>query len=78
MKAEGVKEGIPDIFLPFPMRFYVSREYAGLYIEMKKPGGKPSKEQLEFRDYALSVGYAWHLCDTWEKAFDVIKSYLKD
>ena len=82
MKAEGVKEGIPDLFLPFPHvvalpAYETTAMYAGLYLEMKKPGGKPSKEQLEFRDYALSVGYAWHLCDTWEKAYEVIVNYLK-
>lgn len=78
MKAEGVKEGIPDLFLPYPRNWVGCVKYAGLYIEMKKPGGKPSKEQHEFRDYALSVGYAWHLCDTWEKAYAVLVAYLKE
>jgi len=73
MKAEGVKEGIPDTFMPCPRG-----RFAGLYIEMKKPGVKrASKEQEDFRDYALSVGYDWHLCNDWEQAFSVLVAYLK-
>lgn len=54
LKAEGVKDGICDIFLPFPMVAYARMaEYfgdsvypvggvvCGLYIEMKKPSIKP-------------------------------------
>lgn len=73
MKAEGVKEGIPDVHLPYP-----TRRYCGLYIEMKKPGGRASAEQLDFAAYAKHVGYRWELCDTWEKALDVIVSYLNE
>jgi hypothetical protein len=72
MKAEGVKEGIPDVFLPFP-----AKNYAGLYIEMKKPGGKPSTAQKLFGEYALKSGYAWHLCETWEDAYAIVKKYLQ-
>jgi len=82
MKAEGVKAGIPDVFLPFPRsepdaagRNYRLR-YLGFYIEMKKPGGRPSVEQLAFRDYALSVGYQWKLCDNWEDAYNELIAYL--
>jgi len=49
LKAEGVKPGVSDLFLPWPVwdtmdlngnpfRFV---RYAGLYIEMKKPAQKP-------------------------------------
>lgn len=71
MKAEGVKEGVPDVFLPFP-----HGNFAGFYIEMKKPGGRPSKEQLEFKAYALSVGYQWKLCDNWVDAYNELIAYL--
>lgn len=71
MKAEGVKEGVPDLFLPYPRG-----PYAGFYIEMKRPGGKASKEQLEFAEYAKNVHYKWELCDTWEKAYTALVDYL--
>lgn len=76
LKAEGVKAGIPDVFLPFPGADARGGIICGIYIEMKKPGGKPSKEQLEFRDYALGVGYQWKLCDNWEAAYAVLIEYL--
>ena len=48
LKAEGVKRGIPDVFLPVPMWATVAPgglmnppqrciTYAGLYVEMKRP-----------------------------------------
>ena len=71
MKAEGVKEGIPDVFLPCPRT-----RYAGLYIEMKKPGGRASPDQLRFSVFATRMGYRWELCDTWDKAYAVLVDYL--
>lgn len=58
-KAEGVKKGIADLFLPWPIRGAQIVEarginergmtfppviWCGLYIEMKKPSEKPKKE----------------------------------
>lgn len=71
LKAEGVRAGVADTFLP------VARGgYHGLYIEMKKPGEKPTKEQLEFRDFVWERGYGWMCCDTFTKAVDALQSYL--
>lgn len=71
LKAEGVRMGIADTFLPVPRG-----GYAGLYIEMKRPGEKPTKEQLEFRDFVWSRGYGWVCCDHWTKAVTALQSYL--
>ena len=80
MKAEGVKAGVPDIFLPCPVG-----RCAGLYIEMKKPVLGPkvegtfpglSKEQKEFAKYATSVGYDWQVCYSWREAARVLQTYL--
>lgn len=71
MKAEGVKPGVVDTFLP------VRRgSWPGLYIEMKKPGGKPSKEQIEFMEFVKAQGYGVAVCDHWRKAADVLTAYL--
>lgn len=56
LKAEGVKPGVPDIFLPVP-RWNATVSYVtfgktapfmevicGLYIEMKKPSQKPKRK----------------------------------
>jgi len=71
-KAAGVKKGASDLFLP------VARQNCHvLFIEMKKPGGKASREQLEFGAKVQSKGYGFCVCDSWEKARDVLIQYLK-
>ena len=81
LKAEGVKKGISDICLPVAkwndgvVRTII---YHGLYLEMKKPGGKESKEQIEFGAFLTEQGYLYKCCDTWEKAVAVIVDYLGD
>lgn len=77
MKAEGVRAGVYDIFLPVPCG-----RYAGLYIEMKKPGrereknGGLSDKQIEFRDFAIAHAYATCVHYSWETAAEAIRSYL--
>lgn len=73
LKAEGVKVGVADLFLP------VKRgEYSGLYIEMKKPGKikTTSKEQDEFGEFVKAQGFGWIVCDNWESAVQVLQDYL--
>lgn len=72
-KASGVKSGVSDLFLPT-----LASSLAGLFIEMKKPGGKPSLEQLEFGCDMVAEGYAFIICDTWEKAVFAIIEYLEN
>lgn len=73
LKAEGVRMGVADTFLP------VARGgYNGLYIEMKKPGAikQVSDDQEAFRDFVWAQGYGWIVCDHWTKAVDALQSYL--
>lgn len=72
MKSEGVRAGIPDIYLPYP-----SNGFHGLYIELKKIGGKPSKEQREFAEYCVAVGYRFAFCEGYLEAVGVILEYLE-
>lgn len=90
-KAEGVKKGIPDIFLPYPVwgpnleLQSIEIKYSGLYIEMKKPSSRPVKEtskgglsdeQIEFREYARNNGYRWEVAYGWREAAKIIQDYL--
>lgn len=72
LKAEGVKSGVSDICLPI-----ARGSLHGLYIEMKKPGGKESQQQIEFGQFLYQQGYGYIMCDHWEKARDIIHDYLE-
>lgn len=52
LKTMGVLPGVPDCFLPLK-----SEEYVGLYVELKKAGGCPSKEQKAYMNAATKEGY---------------------
>ena len=71
LKAEGVKDGVPDIFLSIGRGGYL-----GFYIEMKRKGKKPTKNQLEFKELALKRGYLWAFYDSWEHARDDVIRYM--
>ena len=73
LKAEGLKAGIPDLFLP------VSRMgYHGLYIEMKrsKPKGTLKPHQRERMERLAGYGHLCYVCWGTEGAWSIIKQYL--
>lgn len=81
LKAEGVRQGVADTFLPWP-----NAGWHGLYIEMKKPTERPksetakggvSDEQRSFGEYAKRVGYGWAVCYDWEQAASYLRSYIE-
>jgi hypothetical protein len=82
-KAEGVKPGVPDIFLPVAKYLSASTMLkAGLYVELKRPKGqrnaegKTSSIQDEWLSY-LSKAYSVSVCIGWEHARSVILDYLE-
>ena len=72
LKAEGVRRGVADIFLP------VSRVgWHGLYIELKrKSRSVRGEEQIAFAEYCAEAGYAHRFCAGHEEAIAVIEQYL--
>ena len=73
MKAEGVRAGVPDMFLATPRGGYI-----GLFIELKKPkGGRVSKAQSELLKELAAQGYKTCVCCGWVEARATIESYLK-
>ncbi|MDR1050479.1 MAG: VRR-NUC domain-containing protein [Deltaproteobacteria bacterium] len=70
LKAEGVEEGVPDLF------FAAGRHgFNGLYIEMKKPGGRLSKEQKEYIRGLMANNFKVVVCDNVLQASTVIRDY---
>ncbi|WMJ23475.1 VRR-NUC domain-containing protein [Paludicola sp. MB14-C6] len=69
---EGLKKGVPDIHLPVPSGRFVS-----LYIEMKRKGQAPTKDQLDWIEKLQLHGNAARVCYSCDEAIDVIMKYLK-
>ena len=69
--AKGVLAGIPDLHLP------VARgEYHSLYIELKTPVGRVSKEQKQIHKALEAQGNCVKVCRTIKEAEAVLISYL--
>lgn len=74
LRMQGVKAGIPDIFLP------VARGgWHGLYIEMKRrKGGRLSDEQAAMLEALREQGYCAWVCKGANDAIELITEYLSD
>jgi len=72
LKAEGVKAGVPDVWLP------VARQgYHGLVIELKADATKrASREQERWLADLMEQGYLAVVCHGCEAAKGVIRAYL--
>lgn len=72
LKAEGVKSGVPDMFLPYP-----SNGYHGLFIELKKADGKLSKNQSEWIAKLNAAGYLAVVAFGAKEAVEFIINYFE-
>ena len=73
LKEQGVKAGIPDIFLPV-----AKNGWHGLYIELKrKVGGVVSPEQKQMIDKLRMQKYRVEVCTGIHAAADVIEAYME-
>ncbi len=75
LKAEGVRAGIPDLFLA--AKSPRDTEARGLYLEMKRKPNSPSREQALVIEYLRRAGY--HCVIAWSaaEAITAIQAYLK-
>ena len=72
LKKMGVKPGVPDLFLPYPVK-----PYHGLWIEMKSETGRPTALQKEWLEHLRQMGYASYICKGFKAAQECIISYLE-
>lgn len=90
LKAEGVKPGVLDLFLPVPV-VILDKRYTcgisatskllfatkcGLYIEVKTENGRLTKEQRKFINHCKSNGYAYTVVRSAQEGVDAILEYL--
>ena len=71
LKSEGVKAGVADIFLPFPMKLW-----HGAYIEMKFGKNRLTTEQAEFAGFITTQNYAFKMAHSCDEALEFTEAYL--
>ena len=71
LKAEGVKAGVSDIYLPYP-----AQGYHGLFVEMKVKPNKPTPAQCQWLDWFNSQGYLAKVAYGFDEAKEILCEYL--
>lgn len=72
LRAEGLTAGIPDLCIPMPRK-----NYHGLFIELKKPGGKkPNPNQQCWLEALTAQGYLATVAYGFEPAREIIREYF--
>jgi len=70
-KAQGVKAGVSDLFLPA-----ARANWHGLYIEMKYGQNKPTDKQKEFMHDMRIQGYCCKVACGAQEAIAILQDYL--
>ena len=85
MKAEGVKRGVPDMFLPVPKHGPLTGlqlmgvpidSHWGLFIEMKVGKNDLTPHQRWWKALLEQQGYAYVVAHSWVEAARAICDYL--
>jgi hypothetical protein len=71
MKQEGLRAGVPDLFLAIP-----AQGYHGLFIELKSEKGRLSDAQDEMIRILMAHGYVCRVARGWTEAQEAIIGYL--
>ncbi len=71
-KRSGVKAGVPDLCIPYPVS-----PYHGLYIELKRiSGSKTSPEQLSWLEFLNDKRYYAVVAKGFDEAVKVVEYYF--
>ena len=73
LKREGVKAGVPDIFIAEPRK-----GYHGLFIELKVGHNKPTEHQQHMFNRLEANGYKVAWSNSLTEVLDLIDNYLSD
>lgn len=71
LQRTGVKAGVPDLCLPVP-----SKGAHGLWVEMKKKGGRVDAKQAVWHERLRLMGYRVSVCYGADAAIRCIRNYL--
>ena len=70
-KAMGYTKGTPDLFLPYPNKYY-----HGIFIELKTAIGKTSKDQQIILGKLEEMKYKTSVCNSIDDAIREIDNYM--
>lgn len=70
LKKEGVKSGVPDLFIPV-----IRPKYGGMFLEMKRKGGKLSDVQKFWLNQLEEEGYRVKVAFSVDEAIKAIEDY---
>ena len=71
LKSEGVRAGVPDVFLAIP-----NGDYHGLFMEFKRAKGKLQPNQELYLALLDQVGYKTVVVRSVKEAIDAVQDYL--
>lgn len=71
LRAEGVKSGVSDIFIPIP-----ANGYNGCWMELKIKPNRVSEAQQEFLNAMEAHGYRTTVAWSCDELLDMTESYL--
>lgn len=71
LKEEGIVAGVSDLILAIP-----TKGNHGLFIEMKTPKGRVSKEQKEFLSLMSALGYRVEVVRTFEGFVSIVNDQM--
>ena len=71
LKATGLRAGVSDLI--------IIQDRTTLFVELKKPTGKQSKEQLEFEKIVTALGFKYYVVRSLDEFKDIpeIKKIIK-
>ena len=72
MKAEGLRAGVPDVFMAFPRG-----EYHGLFLEFKSHAGSLTENQKIYCINLRSMGYQVEVVRSLEEAMLQVTRYME-
>ena len=72
LKRQGVKAGVPDLFVPVP-----KCGYHGLFIEMKVGRNQPTVNQRQWQELLRSYGYASEVCYGADRAISLLEGWMR-
>ena len=73
LKKQGVRAGVPDLFIPVPRW-----SYHGMFIEMKAGKNKTTLNQKKWLKLLAENGYIAHVCYGFDDARALIDWYFNE